>query len=58
MELLSWRALFTLKEAGKSEPSPSPPEQQIRLIQIMQMSYSLARVAGHSTRTKESMAEI
>ncbi len=51
--LLSWRALSTVKEAGESEPSISPPGRQIRLIQIMQMTHSLARITGHSTRRKE-----
>lgn len=30
-----WTALSTIKEAGESKPSPSPPGWQIKLIQIM-----------------------
>lgn len=43
-----------IKEAGESEPSPSPPGRQIRLIQIMQMTHtlSLARITGHCTRSE------
>lgn len=51
--------LSTIKEAGESEPSPLPPGQQIRLIQIMQMTLSLARITGHGMREEsKSVAEI
>lgn len=50
MELvLFWR------DRCESTPSPLLPGRQIRLIQIMQMTCSLARITGHSMR--RSMAE-
>ena len=49
--------LSTIKEAGEIEPSPSPLEWQIKLIQIMQITHFLAWITGHSMRRKEKVSQ-